>query len=165
MSALNSLTNNQKAQLRNAFTIIDGDSRDSTISKQDLKNLYKTLALPMPTDKQLNQMLDDSDGINFTQFSNIMAKQFLQFDDKLTIYNALKVFAEEGTSKSNNEEFIIDAEILKEACCSVQLGEIGSGDHRLERKTFDKLVDGFIKEETNGKKVFLASKWLDAYID
>ncbi|CAH2353425.1 myosin light chain 2 [[Candida] railenensis] len=167
MSALNTLSNNQKVQLRNAFTIIDGDSRDSTITKQDLKNLYTTLGLPTPTDKQLGTMLEGKDGVNFTQFSNIMAKEFSKFDDKLTIYNALKVFAEDTPTgnSTTEEEFIIDVDTLKEACCSVQLGEIGSGDHRLERKTFDKLVNGFIKEEIDGKKVFLASKWLDAYID
>lgn len=57
MLALNTLSNNQKTQLRNAFTLIDGESRDSVITKQDLINLYKTLGIKVPTDKQLDSML------------------------------------------------------------------------------------------------------------
>lgn len=90
-----------------------------------------------------------------------MAKELLQFEDRETIYNALKVFSDDKESK----DLTIDVEALKEACCSVQLGEIGSGDHRLSRATFDKLVDGFVKEQVDGRKIFLASKWIDAYID
>lgn len=168
MLALNTLSNNQKTQLRNAFTLIDGESRDSVITKQDLINLYKTLGIKVPTDKQLDSMLTidgsskkEEKSINFTQFLNIMAKELLQFEDRETIYNALKVFSDDKESK----DLTIDVEALKEACCSVQLGEIGSGDHRLSRATFDKLVEGFVKEQVDGRKIFLASKWIDAYID
>lgn len=168
MSALNTLSNNQKSQLRNAFTLIDGDSRDSLITKDDLIKLYSQLGIKAPTDEQLTSMLSDSElgkGINFTQFLNIMAKEFLKFEDRMTIYNALKVFSEEVDPRKYTDDLIIDVEYLKEACCSVQLGEIGLGDNRLSRLTFDKLVVGFVKVQTNGKKLFLASKWLDAYID
>lgn len=168
MLALNRLSNNQKTQLRNAFTLIDGESRDSVITKQDLINLYMTLGIKVPTDKQLDSMLtvDESSkekekSINFTQFLNIMANELQQFDDRETIYGALKVFSDDKKST----DLMIDVETLKEACCSVQLGEIGTGDHRLSRPTFDKLVDGFIKEQIDGRKTFLASKWIDAYID
>lgn len=168
MLVLNSLSNKQKTQLRNAFTLIDGESRDSIITKQDLVSLYKTLGIKVPTDNQLDSMLtvDGSankgeQSINFTQFLNIMAKELLQFDDRETIHNALKMFSDD----KKKEDLIINVEYLKEACCSVQLGEIGSGDHRLSRATFDKLVDGFVKEQMDGRKILLASKWLDAYID
>lgn len=172
MLALNTLSNNQKSQLRNAFTLIDGDSRDSTITKGDLITLYKTLELEVPADDALDNMLTvessgnaesstNEKGINFTQFLNIMAKQLQKFDDRMTIYNALKVFSIDN----HNHDLVIDVEILKEACCAVQLGDIGSGDHRLSRQTFDNLVKGFVKEQIDGKKLFLASKWLDAYID
>lgn len=169
MLALNTLSNNQKSQLRNAFTLIDGDSRDSIITKQDLVNLYTTLGLEIPSDQQLTQMLavdgGTDQGINFAQFLTIMAKEFLKVDDRMAIYKALKVFSEEGDPKKYSEDLIIDVDELKEACCSVQLGEIGSGDHRLSRATFDRLVEGFVKEEMDGKRLFMASKWLDAYID
>lgn len=164
MSALNTLTNNQKAELRNAFTLIDGESKDSIITKDDLVQLYKTLGMKVPTEKQLKLMIhnnNDSKGLNFAQFLNIMAQQLLQLDDRATIFNALKVFAE----GSDVKDLIIDVDTLKEACCSVQLGDIGSGDNRLSRSTFDSLVEGFVKEQSNGKKLFLASNWLDAYID
>lgn len=168
MLALNTLSNNQKTQLRNAFTLIDGDSRDSIITKQDLSNLYKTLGLKAPSDKQLEAMIttDESKlkkekGINFTQFLNIMAKELQQFEDRETISKALRVFSED----KNKEDLTVDVGKLKESCCSVQLGDIGSGDHRLSRSTFDSIVDGFVKEQIDGKRVFLASKWMDAYID
>lgn len=165
MIPLNSLTNNQKAELRNAFTLIDGDSKDSLITTEDLVKLYKTLGLKQPSKAQLDIMVKGDDplskGINFAKFLNIMALQLLQLDDRTTIHNALKVFAE----GSDVKDLIIDVETLKEACCSVQLGEIGSGDNRLSRTTFDELVQGFVKEQSNGKKLFLASNWLDAYID
>ncbi|ODV79157.1 uncharacterized protein CANTADRAFT_52263 [Suhomyces tanzawaensis NRRL Y-17324] len=169
MLALNTLSNNQKAQLRNAFTLIDGESRDSTITKQDLVNLYTQLGMAVPGDDQLTAMLTveggNGSGINFTQFLNIMAKEFLRFEDRMTIYNAMKVFAEAEDPKKYSEDLIIDVENLKEACCSVQLGEIGSGDNRLSRATFDRMVEGFVKEQMDGRKLLLASKWLDAYID
>lgn len=168
MLALNTLSNNQKTQLRNAFTLIDGDSRDSVITKLDLINLYKTLGIKVPSDKQLDSMLTvegslqkGEKSINFTQFLNILANELLKFEDRDTIYNALKVFSKD----KKTEDLAIDVDVLKEACCSVQLGEIGSGDHRLSRATFDKLVDGFVKEQIDGRKVLLASKWLEAYID
>lgn len=164
MLALNSLTSTQKSQLRNAFTIIDGDSRDSKITKKDLVALYKTLGLTTPTDAQLNTMLDGEEGINFTQYSNIMAKQLLKFDGRETIQNALKVFADE-LKDLKDPDFNVEITKLKEAVCSVQLGEIGTGDNRLGRKTFDELVDGFVRDEIDGRKVFMASKWLAAYIE
>lgn len=168
MLALNTLSNNQKAQLRNAFTLIDGDSRDSIITKPDLIALYKTLGKAVPSDDQLNRMLADGVkgdngevGISFTQFSNIMASHLLKFDDRMTIYNALKVFSKDV----DNHDLVIDIEDLKQACCGVKVEEIDSPDHRLSRPVFDQLVVGFVKEQIDGKKVFLASKWLDAYID
>lgn len=166
MSALNTLSNGQKAQLRNAFTLIDGESRDSSITKADLISLYKTLELKVPDDDSLKEMLTidgefKETGVNFTQFSNIMAKELQKYDDRMTIYNALKVFLID----SHNHELVIDVEVLKEACCSVQLGELGSGDNRLSRQAFDQLVEGFVKEQIDGTKLFTASKWLDAYID
>lgn len=167
MLALNTLSNIQKAQLRNAFTLIDGDSRDSVITKSDLLNLYKTLELKVPSDQQLSAMLSvEGDSgkepcVNFTQFLNIMAKELQKFDDRMTIHNALKVFS----TDTQNHELVIEVERLKEACCSVQLGEIGSGDHRLSRSTFDTLVKGFVKQQADGRNLFLATKWLDAYID
>lgn len=173
MLALNTLSNNQKSQLRNAFTLIDGESRDSLITLDDLKNIYKTIGIDVPSNKDLISMLqigdgesnDSEKGLNFTQFLNIIALEILKFDDRMTIYKSLKTFAEKDESRKDQGELIIDVDRLKEACCSVQLGEIGSGDHRLSRSTFDKLVKGFVKEQTNGKKLFLASKWMDAYVD
>ncbi|EGW32163.1 uncharacterized protein SPAPADRAFT_139723 [Spathaspora passalidarum NRRL Y-27907] len=162
MSHLNSLTSTQKTQLRNAFALIDGETKDSVITKDDLRKLYSTLGLPPPTEDQLNSMLGDEDkGINFTQFSNIMAKELSKFEDRAVIYEALKTF----TNDEKSTGLTIDLQEFKEACCSVQLGEIGSGDHRLSRSTFDRLVQGFVQEQVNGKQVFLATKWLDAYID
>lgn len=168
MLALNTLSNNQKAQLRNAFTLIDGDSRDSTITKPDLIALYKTLGIAVPSDDQLSEMLaqgvkgeNGGMGVTFTQFSNIMASELLKFDDRMTIYNALKVYSKDV----DNHDLVIDIEDLKQACCSVKVDDIDSPDHRLPRPVFDKLVQGFVKEQIDGKKIFLASKWLDAYID
>lgn len=165
MLALNTLSNTQKAQLRNAFALIDGESRDSSITKADLVSLYKTLEVEVPTDAELDQMLTVDGkvvaGLNFTQFSSIMAKEILKLDDRVTIYNALKVFSQD----SHNHELVIDVDELKEACCSVQLGEIGSGDHRMSRHTFDTLTKEFVKEQIDGKRLFMASKWLDAYVD
>lgn len=168
---LTSLSSTQKAQLRNAFTLIDGDSRDSTITKDDLLKLYSTLGLRAPSDSQLKEMLtidnvDKSEtGINFTQFLNLMAKEMLKFEDRSIIYNALKIYLDKENLKTYKDELQIDVNKLKDACCSVQLGEIGSGDHRLSRAKFDQLVDGFVQEQMDGKQIFLASKWIDAYID
>ena len=102
-------------------------------------------------------------GLNFTQFLQIMSRELLKFDDRATIYNALKAFADD--SNGSTEELAVDVDRLKDACCSVQLGEIGSGDHRLDRNVFDELVAGFVKQQIDGKNVFQASRWIDAYID
>lgn len=168
--SLNTLSNNQKSQLRNAFTLIDGESRDSTITKEDLINLYSQLGQKVPSDDELIKMLTvdgvyQEKGINFTKFLQIMAQEFSKFDDKMTIYLALKVFAQSSDVKFREEELVIDVDKLKDVCCSVQLGEIGSGDHRLDRTVFDKMVHGFVKEGLDGKKMFQASKWMEAYID
>ncbi|EMG46467.1 hypothetical protein SBY92_002639 [Candida maltosa Xu316] len=171
MSYLSTLSANQKAQIRNAFTLIDGESRDSNITKDDLVKLYSTLGLKAPTSSQLTDMLtiDGQDrsesGINFTQFSNILAKELSKFEDKSIIYDALKTYSDRENLKTFKDELQIDVNVLKDACCSVQLGEIGSGDQRLSRAKFDQLVEGFVQQQMDGKQIFLASKWIDAYID
>lgn len=158
MLHLNTLSNAQKAQIRNAFTLIDSDSRDSQITSSDLVNVHKTLGIPVPSDKELKEMLK-GDLISFAQFSQIMAGEMAKLDDRATILNALKVFSKNGDIEE------VDYEELKEACCSVQLGEIGSGDHRFSRSAFDGLTKGFVKEQMDGTKVFSALRWLDAYIE
>lgn len=162
MLSLNGLSNKQKADLRNAFMLIDGGSKDSIITKDDLIKLYSDQALPPPSDKELTAMIGDTEidgkkGINFGQFLNIMASQIQAFDSRNVIYEALKTFAE-GTDIN---ELVIDADTLKEQCCSVTL----DGDDTISRSTFETLVRGFVNEQSNGKRLFLASNWLDAYID
>lgn len=161
MLHLNTLSNAQKVQIRNAFLLIDSDSKDSEITKSDLVNVHKTLGVPVPSDTQLQEMLGGKDLINFAQFSQVMAKEFSQIDDRTTIYNAIKAFAKDP----QQSPIQIDADKLKEACCSVQLGEIGSGDHRLSRSAFDELTKGFVHEQMDGSRVFMAEKWLDAYVE
>ncbi|KAF3988319.1 hypothetical protein FT663_04075 [Candidozyma haemuli var. vulneris] len=161
MSHLSALSNAQKVQIRNAFLLIDSDSKDSKITTSDLVNVHKTLGVPVPSDKELKEMLGGDESVNFTQFSQIMAEEFSKVDDRTTISNAIKVFAKDPSQTPVQ----IDADKLKEACCSVQLGEIGSGDHRLSRSAFDKLTKGFVSEQMDGSKVFMAEKWLDAYIE
>ncbi|KAI5964248.1 MLC2 [Candida pseudojiufengensis] len=163
MTSLSSLSTNQKTQIRNAFTLIDGESRDSLITKEDLKNIYSSIDFKQPTDSQLTKMLtiDGKDhskkGITFAQFSNIMAKELLLVEEKSVICDALKVFAKD----SNDTDIQIDLNELKDACCSVNLQE----KTKLSRSSFDNLVKGFTSETMEGKKVFLASKWIEAYID
>lgn len=167
MNALSTLSSRQKAQLRDAFTIIDGD-RDATITQEDLRALYATLALAPPSDAQLDAMVGA--GINFTQYSSLMATELAKMDGRAVIAGALQVFAAGGSDAASDAasgvaDLVVDAAALKEACCAVQLGEIGLGDHRLSRAAFDALVAGFVREELDGKPVFLAGKWLDAYVD
>lgn len=166
MSSLNRLSSTQKTQLRNAFTLIDGESRDSILTRDDLINIYSHLGSKPPLDKELTQMLT-IDGtthseISFAKFTQIMANELDKFDDRSTIANALKVFASKTTGDSS--DLLVDLSLLKDSCCSVQLGEIGT-NNTLSRSVFDDLTKGFIKEEIDGKKVLNASKWLDAYID
>ena len=163
MLALRTLTPAQKTQLRNAFTLIDGDSRDSKITKEDLVHLHQSLGLATPSNKELEQMLSiGSNGeVTINLFLSTIAEEVQKFGDVTAIYEAVKVFAED----TKNNDIVVDVDQLKDACCSVQLGGIGSGDHRLERSRFDKLVDGFIREQNNGKRLFMASKWINAYIE
>lgn len=161
MLDLSALSNAQKVQIRNAFLLIDSDSKDLKISVSDLVNVHKTLGMPVPDKATLEGMLGGEEDISFARFSQIMALELSKVDDRTTIQNALKVFAENDSS----QEMTIDIEQLKEACCSVQLGEVGSGDQRLSRNAFDQLTKGFVKEKMDGSKVFLAQKWLDAYIE
>lgn len=155
------LSNEQKTQVRNAFTLIDSDSKDGNISASDLINVHKTLGLETPSKDTIKQMLNGNELITFAQFTQIIATEMSKLDDKTTLVNALKVF----TTDDNKDNLVIDVEELKEACCSVQLGEIGSGDHRLSRSAFDRLTKGFVKEQMDGKKLFYASNWIDAYIE
>ena len=163
MLALRTLTPAQKTQLRNAFTLIDGDSRDSKITKEDLVHLHQSLGLATPSNKELEQMLSiGSNGeVTFNLFLSTIAEEVQKFGDVTAIYEAVKVFAED----TKNNDIVVDVDQLKDACCSVQLGGIGSGDHRLERSRFDKLVDGFIREQNDGKRLFMSSKWINAYIE
>lgn len=159
--ALLTLSNEQKAQVRNAFTLIDSDSKDGKITVSDLQNVHKTIGIPLPATETLEQMLQKQELINFAQFSQIMATELARLDDKTTIVNALKIF----TTDENKHNLVVDVDELKEACCSVQLGEIGSGDHRLARLVFDSLTSGFVKEQMDGKRLFYGSNWIDAYIE
>ena len=99
--------------------------------------------------------------VTFNLFLSTIAEEVQKFGDVTAIYEAVKVFAED----TKNNDIVVDVDQLKDACCSVQLGGIGSGDHRLERSRFDKLVDGFIREQNDGKRLFMASKWINAYIE
>ncbi|EEQ41048.1 hypothetical protein FOB63_004068 [Clavispora lusitaniae] len=155
------LSNEQKTQVRNAFTLIDSDSKDGKITLSDLVNVHKTLGLELPSDETLKDMLGGGDSITFAQFSQVIAVELSKVDDKTTIVNALKVF----TTEENKFNLIVDFDELKEACCSVQLGDIGSGDHRLSRQAFDSLTKGFVKEQMDGKKLFYGSNWIGAYIE
>jgi Ca2+-binding EF-hand superfamily protein len=168
MSSINTLSDNQKTQLRNAFTLIDGESRDSLITADDLVNIHQQLGIAAPLKDVIRDMFTingeyNEKGLNFTQFLQIMSRQLLKFDDRATIYNALRAFVDD--SNGSTEDLMVDVDKLKDACCSVQLGELGSGDHRLERAVFDELVDGFVKQQIDGKNLFQASRWIDAYID
>ena len=161
MASLLSLSNEQKSQVRNAFTLIDSESKDGKITMSDLANVHKTLGLELPSEAVLATMLGGNELISFAQFSQIIAGELAKIDDRTTITNALKVFATE----ENKNNLLIDVDELKEACCSVQLGEIGSGDHRLSRASFDSLVEGFVREQMDGKKLFNALNWISAYIE
>ncbi|KAI5956405.1 MLC2 [Candida jiufengensis] len=166
MTSLGSLSANQKTQIRNAFTLIDGESRDSLITKEDLKNIYSSIDLKQPTDSQLTKMLtiDNKDcskkGITFAQFSNILAKEFSFIEEKSVIYDSLKVFANDD-KLDNGDDLQVDLNELKDSCCSITLPE----NKKLSRSSFDTLVKGFTSQTMDGKKVFLASKWIEAYID
>lgn len=164
MLALNTLTNNQKLELRNAFKLVDGESRDSIITKQDIINFYESLGKPVPLEEQLKQMLGSNEkGMNFAQFLSIIAEELQIFNSRAALLKALKTF---GDEEQSDDGIIIDLEKLKEACCSVQLGDIGSGtSERLSRSVFDKVVHDFVEEQIDGKKIFQASKWIAAYVD
>lgn len=155
------LTSEQKAQARNAFTLIDSESKDGKISQADIINVHKTFGFEVPSQSTLDAMLAGNELISFAQYSQILAEELSKLDDRTTLANALKVFATEDSK----DDLIIDLEELKEACCSVQLGEIGSGDHRLSRDAFDSLTKSFVKENLDGKRMFYASNWLEAYIE
>ncbi|KAI5961683.1 MLC2 [Candida theae] len=167
MSHLNALSNPQRQQIRNAFTLLDGESKDSLITKDDLKKMYTNLGIKQPSEKEIESMFTidnvshSEKGISFTQFSNILAKELSLIDDRSSIYEALQVFSAKGDHKSFKDELQIDLEELKDACCSVRMND----GNRLSRSSFDELVKGFVSQTVDGKKVFLASKWMSAYID
>lgn len=161
MSQVLTLSNEQKAQVRNAFTIIDSHSKDGAICASDLVNVYKTLGVEVPSEAELKSMLNGQELISFAQFSRILATELGMLDSKAVIADALRAF----TTEENRHNLLIDVGTLKEACCSVQLGDIGSGDNRLSRAAFDSLTAAFVKEQLDGTKMFCASNWLDAYID
>lgn len=167
MLYLNALSNSQRQQIRNAFALLDGESKDSSITKEDLKKMYSNLGMKQPSESEIEAMFTienvnhSEKGISFTQFLNILAKEFLLVEDRLSIYEALQVFLAKGNYKSFKDELQIDLDELKDACCSVRMNE----GNRLSRSSFDELVKGFVLETIDGKKVFLASKWMSAYID
>lgn len=141
--------------------------KDSSITKKDLKKMYSNLGMKQPSESEIETMFTienvnhSEKGISFTQFLNILAKEFLLVEDRLSIYEALQVFLAKGNYKSFKDELQIDLDELKDACCSVRMND----GNRLSRSSFDELVKGFVLETIDGKKVFLASKWMSAYID
>lgn len=168
MLALNLLSKDQKSQISDVFRLIDGESRDSEISKQDLVNVYKSIGLAVPLDRELDNMLtvdsnknDKEKKLNFNSFLNIMALELQKLDDKMTIYNALKFFP---GKTDDNGELSIDLKHLKEAVCSVHTNSTEDSNQTFTTEKFDALVQGFLKTQVDGNRVFLASKWVDAYI-
>lgn len=166
MLHLNALSNPQRQQIRNAFALLD-ESKDSLITKSDLKKMYANLGIKQPSESEIESMFTidnvnySEKGISFTQFLNIIAKELLLIEDRSSIYEALQVFLKKGNHKSFKDELQIDLNDLKDACCSVRMGN----GNCLSRSSFDELVEGFVLETIDGKKVFLASKWMSAYID
>ncbi|KAM9915720.1 hypothetical protein OXX59_010425, partial [Metschnikowia pulcherrima] len=73
MASLLSLSNEQKSQVRNAFTLIDSESKDGKITMSDLANVHKTLGLELPSEAALATMLGGNESISFAQFSQIIA--------------------------------------------------------------------------------------------
>ncbi|KAI3403315.2 MLC2 [Candida oxycetoniae] len=170
MSHLSSLSFAQKTQIKNVFTLIDGESRDSKITLDDLEKIYSSIGLVSPDSTELRSMLtiDGKDysesGISFAQFSNIMAKEISNQEEKSKVFNALQVFLVSDNYQSYKGELQVDVNKLRDACCSISV-EINGKNKILARQDFDKSVKGFVSETMDGKQVLLASKWLDAYLD
>lgn len=159
--SLLSLSSQQKAQVRNAFTLIDSNSKDGNITLSDIVSVHKSLGIEIPSQETLKAMMGGREQLSFAHFSQILAEELAKLDDKTIIANALRVFATE----ENKHNLLIDVEELKEACCSVRLGEQGTGDQRLSRAAFDNLTKDFVKEKMDGRRMFHALNWLDAYIE
>ncbi|CAK9441739.1 uncharacterized protein LODBEIA_P56070 [Lodderomyces beijingensis] len=171
MSYLSSVSAAKRTQIKNAFTLIDGESRDSNITLEDLKQVYTTVGLARPSDSELKAMMtidgvDHSEtGIKFAQFSAMMAKEMSQLEEASLLYTALQAYSLSDDQKVAKDDLQIDMEKLKDACCSANVGAFGEEPKYLSRQSFNKLTKGFVSENIDGKPIFLASKWLDAYLN
>mmetsp|Transcript_16060 Transcript_16060/g.17835 ORF Transcript_16060/g.17835 Transcript_16060/m.17835 type:complete len:192 (-) Transcript_16060:69-644(-) len=132
-SAKDSLTEEQKAEFREAFNLFDKDC-DGSITTKELGTVMRSLG-QKPTDSQLVDMINevdvDGDGqIDFEEFLEMMAKKMKDVDTDHEIREAFNVFDKDGNG-------YIDASELRSVMLS--LGE----------KLSDEEVNQMIKEADN----------------
>lgn len=148
---MNTLSLTQRAQLRDAFTVVDSASQDAAITADDVVAAHKSLGLKVPSKEAIGEMLQGEERLEFARFSAAVAAELLQLDDRAALEDAFRVFGGD-----------IDVAELREACCLAPLGDSGQ---RLSHAAFDELTRGFVRERMDGTKVFYSGKWLENYIE
>ncbi|KAJ3006795.1 UNVERIFIED_CONTAM: hypothetical protein HDU68_003885, partial [Siphonaria sp. JEL0065] len=95
----NTLTADQIAEFREAFSLFDKDG-DGTITTKELGTVMRSLG-QNPTDGELQDMINEVDGdgngnIDFEEFITMMARKLKDSDAEAEIREAFRVFDKDG---------------------------------------------------------------------
>merc|ERR1711970_813135 len=117
----------QIQEFKEAFNMIDDDSRDQVISASDLKVMFASLGKDK-SDDEINEMISMAPGpINFTMFLTMFGEKLNGTDPEDVIKNAFACFDDSGSGT-------LDADHLKELLMTM-------GD-RFSEERVDELLKG-----------------------
>jgi len=125
----------QIQEFKEAFNMIDDDTRDQVISAADLKVMFASLGKDK-SDAEIDEMIAMAPGpINFTMFLTMFGEKLNGTDPEDVIRNAFACFDDEGTGK-------LDADYLRELLTTM-------GDRFTEEQVDELLKGAPLDEKTN----------------
>ena len=107
MTMMDNLTEEQIAEIKEAFSLFDKDG-DNTITTKELGTVMRSLGQE-PTEGELNDMINEVDAngngtIDFEEFLEMMARKMKETDTAEEIRQAFRVFDKDGNGFISSAE-------------------------------------------------------------